>query len=502
MIPPATNEVSWVTMLGEMTNMQRLVYPPAAGERSILFSSSSSTSKVSLAYLAPEPLGDLDHGFFYAVKDTTNGVEATLAEMHGPGAITWIWSAKPCGQLMLFVDNEQVPVLTDSFANFLAGSTLAIQYPFTAYTAYGCNLHFPIIHTNYCRVALKARDRKELSTLFYQVAWNSLASRTNLDVIPFSLDDVRKRGGFQRALADGIKHSQETMSGIGSEATKEKQLAAGERCDFLTSLTNGVITALEIKTPNKGDFSSLRIEACWDGMQNPSVSCPLSALLGVSELAEDTTSLPATLHGSTAMIRWMMPYGPNSRITLRNGSTHAINVAVKTWTNDALFDARMLRFHCQFVRKENLQLNARNIVTLMTARGPGRIVGACIRVDSHSKQWWGEGDPIFWLDSEVEPAWQGTGTEDYFGFAWCSDTLFSHPFRGQTRADGSRTLRRQAAMHRYHLLDVVPFSRFGRFDMEAWGLGEGWMDYEAAAMWYADLNWERFISASPQSTSQ
>ncbi len=45
-------------------------------------------------------------------------------------------------------------------------------------------------------------------------------------------------------------------------------------------------------------------------------------------------------------------------------------------------------------------------------------------------------------------------------------------------------------MHRYHLLDRLPFHRFARFDMEAWGLAEGFMDYETTLIWYSPLAWE------------
>jgi len=145
--------------------------------------------------------------------------------------------------------------------------------------------------------------------------------------------------------------------------------------------------------------------------------------------------------------------------------------------------------------QESLALNTRNIITLGTLSGPGHIAGCCLRVDSRSATWWGEGDEIIWLDRYDEPSWRGTGTEDYFGFAWCSDTVFDHPLRGQTRADGSRSNRRIASMHRYHLLDRLPFQRFARFDMEAWGLSDGFMDYETTLLWYAPPPWA--YSAGP-----
>ncbi len=55
-------------------------------ERSVLFSSSADTQKVSLAHLAPNVLGDLDHGFFVRVDyETTLLWYAPLAWEYGAG---------------------------------------------------------------------------------------------------------------------------------------------------------------------------------------------------------------------------------------------------------------------------------------------------------------------------------------------------------------------------------------------------------------------------------
>ena len=45
-------------------------------------------------------------------------------------------------------------------------------------------------------------------------------------------------------------------------------------------------------------------------------------------------------------------------------------------------------------------------------------------------------------------------------------------------------------MHRYHLLARLPFHRYARFEMEAWGLADGFMDYETTLLWFAPLPWE------------
>ena len=33
--------------------------------------------------------------------------------------------------------------------------------------------------------------------------------------------------------------------------------------------------------------------------------------------------------------------------------------------------------------------------------------------------WWGEGDEKVFVDGEKFPSHFGTGTEDYYGYAWC-----------------------------------------------------------------------------------
>jgi hypothetical protein len=107
-----------------------------------------------------------------------------------------------------------------------------------------------------------------------------------------------------------------------------------------------------------------------------------------------------------------------------------------------------------------------------------------LSVDSRSAQWWGEGDNLVWLDDTNSPAVHGTGTEDYFGFAWCSPEVFNHPFRGQTKVVNTGD-RRIAQMHRYHILDQLPYQHWGRFQFQALGQGKGEMDWTASVIWYS-----------------
>ena len=86
--------------------------------------------------------------------------------------------------------------------------------------------------------------------------------------------------------------------------------------------------------------------------------------------------------------------------------------------------------------------------------------------------WWGEGEIKFYLDGDREfPTICGTGTEDYFGGAWCFDeTNFSAPFFGYQRVSGERgKAGTRLTLYRFHVADPVFFRRDLRVTMQAIG---------------------------------
>ena len=103
--------------------------------------------------------------------------------------------------------------------------------------------------------------------------------------------------------------------------------------------------------------------------------------------------------------------------------------------------------------------------------------------------WWGEGDEKFFVDGEKFPSTIGTGSEDYFGYAWSSGKVFVRPLHGQTIAN-----RGQISDFRWHISDSVPFQQSFEADIEKyfgpmtryasttfWYLSEGGTDpYELA----------------------
>ena len=434
-----------------------------------------------LAHLAPQIFGDMDHGFFKEVVDNKDCVTATLAEFDGPGVVTWVWSANPLGTLNLFVDGQASPVLSLSFEDFLDGRFLPVSEPFSTVTSLGHNLHFPIVHARHLKLTLTVPHREDLSELFYQVAWQSLPS--GAEVNPFDAAAIGRDAGRLRDVGRrwvAISKFIEVPDALPS-TTISVTLPPGRETEAFRAAGPSAITVLRFNGESKADFEGLWVEGVWDG--DRCVRVPLHMLAGVSSNMEDTQSLAATVDGRQATLRWFMPFATEGRVLCINASDKTCGVTVEVWTQPIDVAKYPLRFHANFQTFQNIPTRGTNILTLAEAMGPGRFVGCVLGVDSRSDQWWGEGDHLIWLDDPDRPALHGTGTEDYFGFAWCSQGIFNHPLRGQTMIGGTLS-HRIAHMHRYHILDRLPFQQWGRFQFEAWGLGTGQMDWRTSIMWY------------------
>lgn len=476
--------ISWASLLVDAIDLRTLATPIAATATSKMVSSCLDSNKVMLSNLAPQVLGDMDHGFFKEVVDDKDGVRATLAEFDGAGAVTWVWSANPIGTLGLFIDGQEIPALRMPFKDFLGGHFLPVREPFASVTSLGHNLHFPIIHAKHCKMVLWVPRRADLSELFYQVAWQSLPALA--EIHPFDVADIAQNSRLLKQLSRQMLSLSKISGPSSTDGTIAKKmefnLGSGLMTEVFRSTGEAAITAIRFTGKSKDDLKGLWLDGIWDG--NAAVHAPLHMLAGVSDNLEDTTSLPATVDGEQVTLRWFIPFGTDCRLLVSNETSRASMGSVEVWTQPIDRSRYPLRFHANYLQQCGLKTDAANILTLADVVGPGRFVGCVLGVDSRSDQWWGEGDPVIWLDDSSQQAWHGTGTEDYFGFAWCSQGIFNHPFRGQTMVSGSLS-HRLAHIHRYHILDQLPFQGWGKFQFEAWGLGQGNMDWTTSIMWYS-----------------
>ena len=82
---------------------------------------------------------------------------------------------------------------------------------------------------------------------------------------------------------------------------------------------------------------------------------------------------------------------------------------------------------------------------------------------------------------EKFPSTFGTGSEDYFGYAWCDPTLFENCYHNQTISMGNRG---HVSVNRWHITDNVPFQKSFEAYIEKYFPNKRPTLYAAIAYWY------------------
>lgn len=111
-------------------------------------------------------------------------------------------------------------------------------------------------------------------------------------------------------------------------------------------------------------------------------------------------------------------------------------------------------------------------------------VGSNLQITNPTEAWWGEGDEKIYVDGERFPSTFGTGTEDYYGYAWSSNQTFVRPYHAQPRSDGPGNMG-QSSVARYHIADPIPYTKSFKFDLEMWHWAEVQATFARTVYWYA-----------------
>ena len=153
-----------------------------------------------------------------------------------------------------------------------------------------------------------------------------------------------------------------------------------------------------------------------------------------------------------------MPFTNGAKIHFVNEGQMATNSNMKSHSEELKGDlTRFGRFHAKWHRDTFLPAEPERQIDwpFLKTTGRGRFVGVMLHVWNPRGGWWGEGDEKFFVDGEKFPSTFGTGSEDYFGYAWSSPKLFQHAYHNQTYNDGNS--KGHISVNRWHISDQVPF---------------------------------------------
>ena len=219
----------------------------------------------------------------------------------------------------------------------------------------------------------------------------------------------------------------------------------------------------------------------WDDEESPSIEVPLGDFFcnGWTDYCQ-VNSLPISVNPHSAFNSyWEMPFRKRARITIENlldKDVQPLFYQVSYTLTDVPEDVGYL--HAQWRR--NNPLPYKEVHTLLdNVKGMGHYVGAYMAWGSNNRGWWGEGEIKFYMDGDGEfPTVCGTGTEDYFGGAWCFGhpdgeySAYTTPYLGMPQVimpDGFYQSQQRFGLYRWHIQDPIRFEEELRVTIQALG---------------------------------
>lgn len=269
-------------------------------------------------------------------------------------------------------------------------------------------------------------------------------------------------------------------------------LQPGKETKLMDVKGPGTIQHIWITLTDKA-YRDVILRIYWDGEKAPSVESPVGDFFcnGFKTRAK-VAAVPINVNPSGGFNCYFpMPFRKHARVTVENRGTedlqgffYAITFALGEVADDEAY------FHARFRRTNPLPYKE-DYVILDGVRGKGQYVGTYMAWQQNNSGWWGEGEIKFFIDGDEEfPTLCGTGTEDYFGGAWCCKETFSAPFLGYPLGTCDGLPGRRHGLYRFHIFDPVRFAADLKVTMQALGWrSEGRFlplqdDIASVAYWY------------------
>ncbi len=452
----------------------------------------SSYDRASVAPDKPGWFANMDMSNFLRVEEHQGRSERVMFDAQGPGCVVRAWQAATTkGIYRIYLDDSETPVITGKDMEIFGGQG-EIKPPFSrcvipTVPAAGKNLFLPIPYARRCVITWEGPnfwDTKDPTDgNYWNINYRTYEPGTRVET--FSME--------------GLKAAQAAIDTVGrilvnpakAKGTRVTSLDEVIQPDGQAALELGKgsasIRSLEIRLEAKDLEKALRATVLtinFDG--EDTVWCPGGDWSGSGVGLNPFQDWYRTVaEDGTMTCRWVMPFERSAKITLTNLGNQDVRARLKVAVGKWNWDERSMHFHATwhyqwpFLNCPPLDWN------FIKAAGQGVMVGDTLALMTNHCLWWGEGDEKIYIDGESFPSHFGTGTEDYYGYAYGAPVVFTEPFHAQPRVDlyahmGHRTNTRCRS------LDAVPFRKSLQFDIEAWGaVPNAEVAYAGTTYWYA-----------------
>ncbi|MDR1156841.1 MAG: DUF2961 domain-containing protein [Oscillospiraceae bacterium] len=492
---------SYADIVNMMTDMERLALKPS-GEKSGEASSYDRASRYDAAtdaYIDWGANGDGGGIIADAGNPDGRGHRVLAADLTGPGVIWRTWSALANeGLIEIYIDGEAVPTVSRPFSQLFDGareSNAPFNYSALNYiAAQGRNCLVPITYNESCKIYLFDNWGS-----YYQFTYTAFPEGVTVEPMPHALTPSdREALGRVNAFFSALGASPAAARPEDVTRTGTYTVEAGASVAVLNQAGQGAVSAFKVQVNDVLGYDAmaeaiqeLTVSMYWDGEEAPSVWAPLGSFFG-TPFGDAYTTLPMGRKDGGYYCYFFMPFADGAKIVIGNDGQEARSVSVETTVTDLKGDAgNYLRFHAKWNKddKQPARTDVWPDYTVLRTTGTGRFLGFMLHVyETGNYGWWGEGDEKFFVDGEKFPSSIGTGSEDYFSYAWCDPTLFTDKsFHAQPHNEGGVGNLGNKVVLRYQMTDNVPFTTSFDGYIEKY-LNNNQAQYAVIPYWYLSVD--------------
>ncbi|MFN3650971.1 MAG: DUF2961 domain-containing protein [Armatimonadota bacterium] len=472
-----TSSVSTRSLLTELTDLRGMAEFPAPQYSTGQFSSHDRRSTSAADHEGW--FANDDWGRFLRIEERDGRQEQVMMDAKGPGAVVRIWSANPSGTLRIYLDGASTPVIEEKMEELLGGKVSGFPLPIAGVRARGYNLYFPIAYAKSCKITCD-QDKP-----YYIVNYRTYASGT--PVQSFTRTELPNLAAEIRDAAAKMAHPYTVGIAPDKTVSFEKTLQPGASADLAALKGSRAVTRFTVRPTADDVTAALRgvvVRMSFDGQQT--VEAPLGDFFGAAPGLNvfETLPLGGTEQGEL-WSHWVMPFRRDARIQVVNMGKAPVTLQGQVGSAPYQWTPRTMHFSAGYNSRYDLKTRPFVDLNHLQVQGKGVFAGLSLAVDNPVRAWWGEGDEKVYVDGEKFPSWFGTGTEDYFGYAWCDTGYFTHAYHAQPCTQNGPGNYGRYSNNRFHIMDRIPFNQSLKFDMELWHWEDRIVNMATVAYWYA-----------------
>ena len=451
----------------------------------------------------------------------------TIADLRGPGVVRRIYSAKPLGRLRIYIDGSSKPVIDMPSEEFFSGRHQPFVRPVVGPMGGANYSFFPIPYARSIKIQTTPMGAPGPAAygFYYQVTYQPFPHGTPVRSLELPLEP-EQQAAWAQVVAAWRDAGQDPKPSSADQVTLSKEVTVppGSFAVLADIEGAGVIDRfhLHILSADHAFLRTTLLRMRWDEERADAVDCPVGDFFGNGFNRVLYKSLPMGLTESGYYSYFSMPFGKRALMAVVNeGATGPVTLSFKiVYRKTGGMPPGAGYFHAKWRRQEVNAVNLRghNLTgeynyRILDAYGQGRYIGLNLNVFSRSLFWWGEGDPMIFVDNEPwPPGIHGTGTEEYFndayGFHQHIDSAGADPPGRQQNVvpvsgailpglGAPASCYGPNAVFSFHLADAVPFRERILVTFEHGTENNRTNDYASTAYWYARPGGQDFFVVQP-----